>query len=155
VHFVCTASNKDISFSQNRNLQKLRYTNKLKQLCVDFIAVCVFLTQHLLSVNIFELFDYDALNDRPDKIADFIRSILSDTSYLGRRSLVRTGLEWVNKNPLEQISLCIICHQKIASIAQGKCMGCGAEFSKEEAELIESFETIVEEYSKLKNGEKI
>jgi hypothetical protein len=133
------------------NMEHYEFTfpkSKIKQLCVDFLALCAFLTQNLLSKNIHELFDYDALHDRTDPISGFLPSVLDGTSSLGRTSLVRIGMMWGDKNSSEKVFLCISCKKKTVSVGRDICMGCGTQGDEQGSRLMEELEEATVQFQK-------
>jgi hypothetical protein len=115
--------------------------DRLRTICVDFLAICVLISQKLLSMNIADLFSWDYLNDRPDRAADYLASVLAQATETGRASARRAGELWASENPSISVFLCWNCGARAVSRDRGLCMGCGSEFDTEIAELLEDWRT--------------
>jgi hypothetical protein len=113
---------------------------KFRSLCTDFLAICVLLSQALLSVNVIEAFSWDYLRDRPDAVIDYTSSVLDRASVAGRDVARRSGDLWASANPDDPVFLCLNCGARAVSSDRGVCMGCGAEGDEELVTLMEDFE---------------
>ena len=47
-------------------------SDRLRAVCVDFLAICVLISQALLSINIADAFSWDYLHDKPDQVAGYL-----------------------------------------------------------------------------------
>jgi hypothetical protein len=113
--------------------------DRLRAICIDFLAVCMLITQALLSINIANVFSWDYLDGRPDPVADYLASILVQATDVGRGSAKRTGDRWVSENQSQAVFLCWNCGARAVSRDRGVCMGCGSEWDEEIAELLEDW----------------
>lgn len=123
----------------------------LKQMCIDFLALSAYLTQSLLSINLLEIFDYDALRDRTDPVSGFLQHVLSGSSILGKVSLTNTGRLWAEKKQNKETYLCMYCNERSLSAEREVCMGCGVESTVAESIEFEKFEALTKRYIELKN----
>lgn len=114
--------------------------DRLRTICVDFLVICVLLSQKLLSLNIADVFSWDCLNDRPDPVADYLGSILAQATETGRESARRAGELWASENPSVSYFVCWNCGARAVSRDRGLCMGCGSEHDTEIAELLEDWQ---------------
>lgn len=114
--------------------------SKLRSLCVDFLALCAFLSQKLLATNLVEAFSWDYLRDEPDPVGVHLSALLSDASQVGRLSAAKAGALWAAENPSERVFLCLNCGARSVSAAQGTCMGCGVEGNERASQLVEELE---------------
>lgn len=124
--------------------------SQLKQKCIDFLALCMYLLQNLLSVNVLEIFDYDALRDKPDPISDFLQHILSGASPLGQISLKNTAIFWAENNRYQTPLFCLVCKTRTVSVEKEICMGCGTPSTREISKLLEELDNITSLYLKIK-----
>jgi hypothetical protein len=113
---------------------------KLRLLCIDFVSICMLVCQDLLSINIAEVFSWDALKNRPDPVGDYLSALSGDLSVLGKLVAQKTASAWLSDNKRERVFLCLNCGAKSVSRERGICMGCGAEGDEETAKSIEEFE---------------
>lgn len=113
---------------------------KLRLICADFLAICALLAQALLSISIADAFSWDYLRDEPDKVAQYLSTVLSKASDAGRRAVRRSGELWACSNPEQAVFLCLACGARAVSAERGICMGCGAEGDEEFVGLVEDFE---------------
>ncbi len=113
---------------------------KLRLICADFLAICALLAQALLSISIADAFSWDYLRDEPDKVAQYLSTVLSKASDAGRRAVRRSGELWACSNPEQAVFLCLTCGARAVSAERGICMGCGAEGDEEFVGLLEDFE---------------
>lgn len=65
--------------------------SRLRRICADFLGSCALLAQSLLSLNIVDAFYWDCLRDEPDKVAEYMSTILSGASEAGRDAAKRSG----------------------------------------------------------------
>ncbi len=128
---------------------RFEMSEDLRAICVDFLAVCMLLAQALLLINIADVFSWDYLCNEPDKVADYLTSILAQISERGRCSARKTGELWVSENPSQPVFLCLNCGARAVSRDRGVCMGCGSEGDEEIVELLEDFETAEMELAEL------
>ena len=112
----------------------------IRQICIDFLALCSFLSEKLLSISIVDTFSWDYLRNRPDPVSDYIGYILSDLSALGRISAHKAGELWGKRNPSERLLFCLNCGARAASIEKGSCMACGTESDETLSDLAEELE---------------
>ena len=113
---------------------------KFRRLCADFLAICVLLSQALLSVNVVDEFSWDYLRDKPDAFGDYISRVLDRASAAGRDAARRSGDLWASANPDHPVFLCLNCGARAVSSDRGVCMGCGAEGDEDLVTLLEDFE---------------
>ncbi len=118
----------------------------LRQLCIDFLAICSYLTQHLLSISLLEAFSWDYLRDSQSSVGDFLPSLLGEVSDLGRQTTAKTGLRWASENLSERMFLCLNCGARTVSADQGTCMGCGIVSDERASQLVEELEQITSIY---------
>ena len=79
--------------------------SKLRAICIDFLAICMLLTQSLLSINAVEAFSWDYLRNEPDEVADYLSTVLSYLSDSGQQSARRAGELWASEtNPARSSS---------------------------------------------------
>ena len=110
-----------------------------RSLCTDFLAICALLAQALLSVSIVDAFSWDYLGDAPDKVAEYLSTLLDRVSETGRLATRKSGELWAAANPDEPVFLCLACGVRAVSSERGVCMGCGAEGDEETVAMLEDF----------------
>ncbi len=123
----------------------------LRRLCIDFLGLCMFLSQTLLSVNLVEAFSWDCLRDTPDPVGDYLAVVLRQAPEIGLRSAKRAGELWASVNTSHNVFLCVNCGARSVSVDRGMCMGCGAEGDEDLAALVEEFESVHKILAELKD----
>jgi hypothetical protein len=114
----------------------------LRVLCSDFLAICAFLSQELLSISLVDIFSWDHIRDQPDQIVDYLSGVLNQVSETGRPALKEAGVAWAAENLSQHVFLCLNCGARAVSAANNLCMSCGTEGSEDIATLVEEFEAI-------------
>jgi len=115
----------------------------LRLLCIDFVAICMLISQELLSINIVEAFSWDSIKNEPDPVGDYLSSLSSELSATGKAAARKTALLWVGENTDEPVFLCLNCGARAVTCDRGVCMGCGAEGDEELVSLLQEFEGAV------------
>ena len=115
----------------------------LRARCIDFLGLCVYISQSLLSINLVEAFSWDCLRGGPDSVGDCLASVLRQAPEIGRRSARRAGELWAAQNPSHDVFLCLNCGARSVSVESGTCMGCGVEGDQDVVTLIEEFDSVV------------
>jgi hypothetical protein len=120
---------------------KIELTEKrLRSLCIDFLAICVLIAQALLSISIADAFSWDYLRDKPDEVANYLATVLAQSSDAGLSSARKAGESWASENASQPVFLCLSCGARAVSRDRGVCMGCGAEGDEETVTMLEDFE---------------
>ncbi|MCX6625749.1 MAG: hypothetical protein NTY38_32730 [Acidobacteria bacterium] len=112
----------------------------LRGICADFLGVCSLLAQALLAISIADAFSWDYLRDKPDKVADYLSTVLNSGSSTGLQAARRSGELWTSSNPDHPVFLCLNCGARAVSVDRGICMGCGAAGDEEIVGLMEDLE---------------
>jgi len=115
--------------------------DRLRAICVDFLAICMLVSQTLLSTNIADVFSWDYLNDTHDRVAGYLESVLTDITEIGRGAVKRTGHHWASVNTLQTVFLCLKCGARAVRSDRGVCMGCGTYGDEELIEILEEWRT--------------
>jgi hypothetical protein len=122
---------------------------RFRTLCTDFLAVCVLLSQALLSVNVVDAFSWDYLRDKPDVVAHYFSGLLARASKAGRDVARRSGDLWASANPDQFVFLCLNCGARAVSRERAVCMGCGSEGDEELVALMAEFEASIRRITEL------
>jgi hypothetical protein len=122
----------------------------LRVLCIDFLAICAFLSQELLSISFVEIFSWDHIRDQPDKTADYLSGVLSQVSETGSHALKESGIRWAAENLSQHVFLCLNCGARAVSADRNMCMACGTEGAEDIATLVEEFEAICRKIAEAK-----
>jgi hypothetical protein len=124
--------------------------HELKTFCLDFLALCCYLSEKLLLTNLAEKFDFNFIKEEPNPIIELLADNLSDISEIGKKFISKTGVSWANRNISDQTFLCIFCGEKTASLNKNICMGCIAEGDEEASVLVSELNETTQKYLALK-----
>jgi ribosomal protein L37E len=97
-------------------------------------------SQKLLSINIVELFSYDAIQNKTDVVGEYLSSLMAETSKVGKGAAQKAGASWTGKNANEPVFLCLSCGSRAVTRDRGVCIGCGVEGDEEIVTLLHEFE---------------
>jgi hypothetical protein len=115
--------------------------DRLRAICVDFLAICMLVSQTLPSTNIADVFSWDCLNNTRDRVAGYLESVLTGITDIGRGAVKRTGDQWASINTLQPVFLCLKCGARAVRCDRGVCMGCGTHGDEELVEILEEWRT--------------
>lgn len=48
---------------------------RIRSVCIDFLAICMLISQELLSISIVDAFSWDCLKDKADPVGDYLASL--------------------------------------------------------------------------------
>lgn len=116
---------------------------RVRMLCIDFIAICMLISQRLLSTNIVDAFSWDSISNKPDPVGDYLSSLMTEGSAIGNGATQKTASSWTSQNANEPVFLCLNCGARAVTRDRGVCMGCGVDGDEEIVTLLDEFETAV------------
>ena len=116
---------------------------RVQRLCIDFIAICMLISQRLLSINIVDAFSWDSLRNGPDAVGDYLSSLMGEISGIGKGASQKAASSWTSQDVNEPVFLCMNCGSRAVTRDRGVCMGCGVEGDEEIVRLLREFETAV------------
>jgi len=116
----------------------------LRQICIDFLAVCCFLSQKLFSINVASELTYDPVADGPDPLGEYLSDIASELSPESRRTTGKIASDWLARNQSERTLLCIMCGSRTLLPDTGFCAACGAEGDEHVSLMVEELDKMTE-----------
>jgi hypothetical protein len=118
--------------------------DRLRQLCVDFLVICSFLSQKLFGVNVAEELSYD------DDAVGYLSTLGDKLSSDGRKTAGRIAADWLTQNPAEEKLLCMSCGTRAFALSKGCCMACGAEGNEEASKAADELEELFNRIAEIK-----
>ena len=123
----------------------------VRVLCVDFIAICMLISQKLLLTNIVDAFSWDSIRNKPDPVGDYLSSLMGEVSGIGKGATQKAASSWTDQNANEPVFLCLNCGSRAVTRDRGVCMGCGVDGDEEIVTLLHEFETAVKALAELQS----
>lgn len=116
--------------------------DRMKAMSSDFLAICSYLTATLHSIDISEVFSYDAYTDGPDKLGEYLAAVLTDRTRLSDEIVSRHAAEWAARNPTERLLVCLQCGARGGLASTGLCVVCGSDVDVELSEILDELASL-------------
>jgi hypothetical protein len=136
------------------SIEHYMFSLKLKEartICLDFLALCNYLTYRFFNVSLIEEWSYDPWNNDSDPIAETLRCLLAEVSSIGKESNSEIAKFWFSQNLDDTVYVCINCGAPSASVAKGCCVVCGEEIDEEIYSMMNELETNLTHLNNLHN----
>lgn len=115
---------------------------RLRQICIEFLAICSLFSQKLFGVNLVTELMFDPWVENSDPVGEYLCSLAEELSSDAKRTTAKIAADWLARNPDKRAMLCICCGSRAFMPDTGFCTACGAEGDEDSSRLVEELEEI-------------